>query len=253
MTLTKSGNNIPNSQGQRSAVLRVIGRGLQAEIVLDDKLPFPELERGIRSYMARNPRWFEGANVTLNVGRRVLSIKEVTQIKEIMEREFKLTISGLWCGPEILETLISNNVQLPVEVITERERPAAYGDMDWQETMLFKGTCRSGTTIHNNGNLVILGDVNPGAEVTAAGDILVFGRLSGLAHAGVEGNIKATILATSIDAHQVRIGPYIRFEGAENGAPVGTRPSGIPSLVRVESGQIVLEPYVTSSNWRQNN
>jgi septum site-determining protein MinC len=264
MTLTRSGKQNTSSKPYRSAVVRVVGRGRQAEVVIDDVLPFAQLEQGVRAHLARNPHWWEGAQVTLNVGRRVLSIKEVTHIKEMMEREFKLTIAGLWCGPEILETLIAQNVNIPVDVAPEHKahvetaNPASAStepvEPVWQETMLFKGTCRSGTTIHNSGNLVVLGDVNPGAELTAAGDIIVFGRLTGLAHAGVEGNIRATILATSIDAAQVRIGPYIRMEGGEsNGHKAGKANSGLPALARVEQRQVIIEPYVTSSIWRRYN
>ncbi len=227
--------------------MRVVGRGRQAEVVLDDKLPFSELERGLRAYLARNPRWFEGARVTLNVGRRVLSIREVTHIKDILESEFKLTIVGIWCGPESLESLISEKGPIPVSVVPQQDSRGALGEVECQETLLVKGTCRSGTTIHNNGNLVVLGDVNPGAEITADGDIIVFGRLSGLAHAGVSGNIRASIVALPIDAPQVRIGPYIRIENADPDSPVGRRAASSPTLARVERGQIVVEPYAARS------
>ncbi len=232
-------------------MVRVVGRGRQAEVVLDDKLPFGELEKGLRSYLARNPRWFEGARVTLNVGRRVLSIREVSHIKDILESEFKLTIVGIWCGPESLESLISEKGPIPVSVVPQQDSRGGLGgvlgEVEWQETLLVKGTCRSGTTIHNNGNLVVLGDVNPGAEVTADGDIIVFGRLSGLAHAGLSGNIRASIVALPIDAPQVRIGPYIRIESADPGSPVGRRAASSPTLARVERGQIVVEPYAARS------
>lgn len=238
-----STNKHSYGQGQRSAVVRVVGRGRQSEVVLDDKLPFSELEEGLRSYLARNPRWFEGARVTLNVGRRVLSIKQVNHIKQILEGEFKLTIVGLWCGPESLETLVSEKVALPVGLASQQEKHGVLGEMDWQETLLVRGTCRSGTTIHTSGNLVVLGDVNPGAELTADGDIAVFGRLLGLAHAGVNGNIRAFIVALPINAPQIRIGPYIRIESVDGEMRVDRRTRGLVSLARVERGEIVMEPF----------
>lgn len=252
MTLRTSSNHYSYSPAQKAAVVRVLGRGPQSEIVLDDTLPFDELVEGVRSYLARNPGWFEGAKATLNMGQRVLRIEQVNYIKELLEREFRLSISGLWCGPESLEALLAEKGPLPVEVVTRPEEPGILEeDILSPETLLVKGTCRSGTNIHNNGNLIVLGDVNPGAEVTADGDIVVFGRLSGLAHAGVSGNAEATILALPIEARQVRIGPYVRIENVESGARVGGRSAPFPNLARVERGEIVIEPYAARSIWRR--
>jgi septum site-determining protein MinC len=234
-----------------SAVVRVLGRGRQAEVVLDDKLSLPELKEGVRMYLARNPGWFEGARVTLNIGRRVLNTEEVNQIRDILEGEFKLGISGLWCGPETLETLLSEKDSLPASLVDEREERQVFADVEWQETLMVKTTCRSGTTIHNNGNLVILGDVNPGAEITAGGDIIIFGRLAGIAHAGVNGDVEASIVALPIDAPQVRIGPYIRFESVDRNSPVGKMSGSYPSIARVMGRDIIIQPYVATSKWRQ--
>ncbi|HEU0022259.1 MAG TPA: septum site-determining protein MinC, partial [Dehalococcoidia bacterium] len=76
------------------------------------------------------------------------------------------------------------------------------------EALLIKTTCRSGEVIRYPGDVVVLADVNPGAEIIADGDILVFGNLRGLAHAGAGGDIQATIIALSLDTHRLQIGPF---------------------------------------------
>ncbi len=72
-------------------------------------------------------------------------------------------------------------------------------------TLYIKKTIRSGQSIASDGNLVIIGDVNPGAEVAAKGDITVWGILGGIAHAGKEGNSQARIRALKMNAIQLRI------------------------------------------------
>lgn len=79
-----------------------------------------------------------------------------------------------------------------------------------RDTALFiKSTCRSGEIIQYEGDVVVLGDVNPGAEIIAAGDITVFGALRGLAHAGSQGLTKAVIIAYRLESPRLEIGPYV--------------------------------------------
>ena len=72
-------------------------------------------------------------------------------------------------------------------------------------TLYIKKTIRSGQSITSDGNLIIVGDVNPGAEIIAKGDITVWGILGGIAHAGCEGNTQARIRALKMNAIQLRI------------------------------------------------
>ena len=72
-------------------------------------------------------------------------------------------------------------------------------------TLYIQRTLRSGQSITSEGNIVIIGDVNPGSEVIAKGDITVWGILGGIAHAGSEGNKYARIRALKMNAIQLRI------------------------------------------------
>ena len=73
-------------------------------------------------------------------------------------------------------------------------------------TLYVKRTIRSGQSIASDGNIIIIGDVNPGAEIIAKGDITVWGVLSGIAHAGSGGNNFARIRALKFNPVQIRIG-----------------------------------------------
>jgi septum site-determining protein MinC len=104
-------------------------------------------------------------------------------------------------------------------------------------TLYHTGTLRGGQALHHVGNLVVVGDVNPGAEVVATGDVVVFGRLSGVAHAGAQGDDGARIYAIRLDAVQLRIASRIAAESESVARPVR------PEVAIVREGHIVIIPF----------
>jgi septum site-determining protein MinC len=76
-------------------------------------------------------------------------------------------------------------------------------------TLYHASTLRGGQVLHHTGNIVVVGDVNPGAELIATGDILVFGRLGGIAHAGAQSDESARIYALDLSPTQLRIATFI--------------------------------------------
>ena len=85
------------------------------------------------------------------------------------------------------------------------------------EALFIKSTFRSGESVHHPGDVVVLADVNPGAEIRADGDIVVLGSLKGWAHAGASGDTKAVIIALELPSARIQIAKY---EGA---APTSLR------------------------------
>lgn len=78
------------------------------------------------------------------------------------------------------------------------------------ETKFVQNSIRSGQKEEYAGSIVVCGDVNPGAEVIAAGNIMVLGNLRGVAHAGANGNKKAIISANCIEVTQIRIANLVK-------------------------------------------
>jgi septum site-determining protein MinC len=109
------------------------------------------------------------------------------------------------------------------------------------ETLLIKTTCRSGEVIRYPGDVVVLADVNPGAEVIADGDILVFGSLRGLAHAGASGDIQATIIALNLETHRLQIGPYTGVAPKSNKRSKSNKSD--PRIASVRRRSIYVAPY----------
>lgn len=106
-------------------------------------------------------------------------------------------------------------------------------------TILYEKSLRSGQKINFDGNVVVRGDVNPGAEIVAGGHILVMGSLRGLVHAGAGGDEDATITALSFSPTQVRIASHIT-RPPDGGLEVSGKP---PEIARVRDDNVVIEKY----------
>jgi septum site-determining protein MinC len=116
--------------------------------------------------------------------------------------------------------MIRYKIQQDIDVEVEFDSPKVLGlhgirkafseDIESSETKFCKGALRSGKKIEYEGSIVILGDVNAGAEVIAGENIVVLGILRGVAHAGAKGNKKAMIAAASIEAPQLRIANIVK-------------------------------------------
>jgi len=78
-----------------------------------------------------------------------------------------------------------------------------------EEPLYLQTTLRSGGDVRHNGTVIILGDLNPGSSVVATGDILIWGRLRGTAHAGAKGNAQCLIMALQMEPNQIRIADFV--------------------------------------------
>jgi septum site-determining protein MinC len=107
---------------------------------------------------------------------------------------------------------------------------------DVPATLYHHGTLRGGQTLQQLGTIVVVGDVNPGAELVATGDILVFGALRGTAHAGAQGDASARVYAIELAPTQLRIATCIAT-GDE------ARRSREPEVAFIRSDRIAIAPY----------
>jgi septum site-determining protein MinC len=109
---------------------------------------------------------------------------------------------------------------------------------DERDALYIKRTLRSGAAVHSPTDLIILGDVNPGAEVTAAGDVIVWGVLRGTVHAGSSGDETARICALRLQPTQIRIGSHVaRPPDGKGQADDG------PQSAYIADATIVVEPW----------
>ncbi|MGD0968168.1 MAG: septum site-determining protein MinC [Candidatus Aquilonibacter sp.] len=104
-------------------------------------------------------------------------------------------------------------------------------------TLYHVGTLRGGQALHHAGNIVVIGDVNPGTELVATGDIVVFGRLLGVAHAGAQGDNEAKVYALELQATQLRIAAVIAVDEEH------ARVTSEPEVAFVRDGRIAIAPF----------
>lgn len=108
-------------------------------------------------------------------------------------------------------------------------------------TLYIRKTIRSGQSISSDGNIIVIGDVNPGSEIIAKGDITVWGILGGIAHAGSEGNNYARIRALKLNPVQIRIGEvFARRPDTINLPYIQKSSEYIPEEAFTHKGSIVI-------------
>ena len=107
-------------------------------------------------------------------------------------------------------------------------------------TKFIKRTIRGGQCINSKGNIVIIGDINSGAEVYAGGNIIVLGSIKGNVFAGSNGNKKAIIAAFSMEPEILKIGDIITI------SPDDYQKPKYPEVARIKDGSIIVEPYLTN-------
>lgn len=154
--------------------------------------------------------------------------KRMTDLKNIYKEEKKpISIEGKLLEAkekDEIKKLISQKIKVEISFKATQELGLASikkvyeKDVEDSLTRLYRGSLRSGQKVEFEGSLVIIGDVNSGAEVIASDNIIIIGILRGLAHAGAKGNKKAIIAANSIEGPQVRIANVVKeieFEDIE--------------------------------------
>ncbi|MBC7346245.1 MAG: septum site-determining protein MinC [Clostridia bacterium] len=114
-----------------------------------------------------------------------------------------------------------------------------------ERTLLVQHTLRSGQAISYPGHVVVMGDVNPGAEVKAGGNIMVLGCLRGTAHAGAWGDEKAVVVAFRLRPTQLRIAHLI-----SRSPDAAVEEPGEPEIARIRDGLVVIEPYLSFNERR---
>ena len=111
-------------------------------------------------------------------------------------------------------------------------------DSQKKNDIFHEGTVRSGERIFSNGNLCIIGDVNPGAIVSAKNNIYVWGKLLGIAFAGKGGNKSASIASLYLNPLQLRIADVIAI------GPKDKPKNHYPEIALIDKQTININPFI---------
>jgi septum site-determining protein MinC len=163
-------------------------------IRISEKATYEETIECLNKKIPALKKLYKAEKTPICVTGKILKNKEIEEIKEIITKEINVKV----------------NFDSPKELGLHGIKKAFEKEIENSETKYYKGNMRSGQKIEFEGSLVILGDVNGGAEIIAGENIVVLGILRGLAHAGAKGNKKAIIAAHRIECPQLRIANIVK-------------------------------------------
>ncbi len=153
-----------------------------------------EIIAALKKKLKEFKKLYKDDNTPFLICGKVLKMKEMEEIQKVVK--------------DIIDTKI--DFDSPKMLGLHGIKKTFKKDIATSETKFHRGSLRSGQKIEYEGSLVILGDVNAGAEVIAGENVVVLGILRGLAHAGANGNKEAIIAAAAIEAPQLRIANIVK-------------------------------------------
>lgn len=194
---------------------------------------FDSIKNEIERKIKKSEKFFIGAKVIEISGMegKEISKKERQDIEKILHDKYNMVIEGS------TEKVEEKPLTTPkVEKVDEGYFEGIYEG----NTKFIYSTIRSGQLVKFDGNIVIIGDVNPGGEIIANGNIVVLGSLRGVAHAGNNGNEQAIVAAFNLIPTQLKIGDILSRKPDED----FDTPKG-PEIARIYDKSIMIESYLT--------
>ncbi|MBW1974745.1 MAG: septum site-determining protein MinC [Deltaproteobacteria bacterium] len=178
--------------------------------LIDSSMPFQMILRYLEKKHKSSKGFFVSAKIILDLGNRPFRFEEVKALRDMLRHNWGASVVELRLGQHLDSFFdwASKQIDIPIRQIPVGE--------NLMEPVVVRQTCRSGVRVEAPMDCIILGDVNPGAEVIAGRDIIVFGVLRGIAHAGAMGNRDAKIWALSIEPNQIRIADLVAVPPQED-------------------------------------
>lgn len=229
-------------KGIRDGLLITIGPGEYTSL-FDD----------LTAELAAKKGFLDGSRVALSVGEGLFDRNDLAAIQNLLaehgmalwailadKEETKEAARGLGLAtrlPGSNTDLNGNLIQATAPAEPPVPTPPANSGVAGSNGLVLRETIRSGRSIYHEGHVVVIGDVNPGAEVIAGGDVVVWGKLRGMVHAGAMGDTTAVICALELIPTQLRIADQIAI------APHDQRRQPTPEKVSMHGGRIVAEAW----------
>lgn len=201
------------------------------QIVLNPSLPFEELRRELADKLRESMGFFDTRrSVAISFEGRDLTPGEQNILVDTIMENSGLSISCIVDGAQVVETQFARALDIVGQADPGSEEEFVGGEDEepdqhertndiiteavpdmlvGKKGQFYRGTLRSGQKIEVDGTLVVLGDINPGAQIVAGGNIVVLGCLKGSAYAGYPDNKSSFVAALWMEPMQIQIGPCI--------------------------------------------
>jgi septum site-determining protein MinC len=216
-------------------------KGIKNGILIEIKEGEWEVKQGsLLEYIDQNLAFFEGARLVLDVGDRVINSPNLASLRNLLsDREIKL-----WAilSTSLVTERASQDLGLAINVDQSTPAPDKEpidSSLEGEAAVFLQRTLRSGHKVKHPGHIIILGDVNPGAEIVAGGNVIVWGRLRGVVHAGAMGDTNAVVCSLDLAPTQLRIADKISVSPPKKGKPR-------PEIAQLENGQVTAHDWFKS-------
>lgn len=244
-----------NVRAEQAVEIRGTSSGLVITLPNGD---FPAVLAQVDERLQAMASFVKGGRVAVAAGSRVLTEADITAIGHMLETHqvslwalvsdqpaTQRAAASLSLATQITPALRANGSRALASArgaapATNAGRPGQTGPL------LVRAALRSGQTIEHPGAVIVIGDVHPGAQVIAGGDVVVWGRLAGIVHAGVLGDQPAVVCALALQPTELRIGSATGHAPAARGSRwhlPGRRNRSTPEVARVVDGVIVIEAW----------
>ena len=196
------------------------------------------LKNSLLSHLKNQKNFLTGARLSLDVGNIIIEESEIVAlIEQISEFGIKL-----WALISDSPTTIKNAQSLGLATrlsLPKEDKPSSVPLQSvtlGEEAILIHKTLRSGNRIIFHGHVIVIGDVNPGAEIFAGGNIIVWGKLRGTVHAGAQGDNSAIVCALDLSPTQLRIADKISIAPSQKNIPK-------PEIARLVDNRVIAETW----------
>ncbi|MBN1666541.1 MAG: septum site-determining protein MinC [Anaerolineales bacterium] len=200
---------------------------------------WPDQRQALIEHLDQQGDFLKGGRLILDIGNQILKAADLGELRDhISERG--LTLWAVLSNSPTTE-LTAQSLGLATRITKarpERETRPLVASVQSQEALLVQQTLRSGHRIEYPGHIVVIGDVNPGAEIVAGGHVIIWGRLRGTVHAGAGGDKLARVFALDLSPTQLRIAEIVSITPASKRSPR-------PEVAYLQNGQVIAESWDT--------
>ena len=201
--------------------------------------PWDQVQDSLMATVSEQSEFLRGARLALQVDERELGAGDLGSLRTLLA-DHDVTLWAVLSSNEITHSASADlglALSLRAQSNEESDQEASIDtDILGEEAILIRRTLRSGHSIRYPGNVTVIGDVNPGAEIIAGGNVIVWGRIRGVVHAGATGDEDALVCALDLAPTQLRIAGQISVSPSSKGKPR-------PECARIKDEQLVAEPW----------
>ena len=210
--------------GNDRIIIKGNKEGLNAIINIDKFGNFEEMLDALIEKLSKGKKFYKGSTLCITTKLSSLTEKDVESLKVVLFEEIG----------------IKDIVFEDKDIKDKEKKKKIFNGVYEGRTKFIRKTVRGGQCVDFQGNIVIVGDVNSGAEVYAGGNIIVLGSIKGNVYAGVGGNRKAIIAAFALQPEILKIGDIITI------SPDDFEKPKYPEVAKVKDDAIIVEPYLTN-------